>query len=82
MFSKFIKAVIVLWTVTALNLSAQDFSSRWMFGSAYDSKMKATWETEHYLDVSASLKGGWSMGRHLSYPTTAEAVVLGDKFYR
>ena len=33
MFGKFIKAVIVLWTVAALNLSAQDFSSRWLFGS-------------------------------------------------
>ena len=34
MFSKFIKAVIVLWTVAALDLSAQDFSSKWLFGIA------------------------------------------------
>ena len=49
MFGKFIKAVIVLWTVAALDLSAQDFSSKWLFGSVYNSKMKTTWETEHYL---------------------------------
>lgn len=57
MFSKFIKAVIVLWTVTALDLSAQDFSSKWLFGSAYNSKMKATWETEHYLMATVSGQG-------------------------
>ena len=34
MFGKFIKAVIVLWTVAALDLSAQDFSSKWLFGIA------------------------------------------------
>lgn len=56
-FCKFIKAVIVLWTVAALNLSAQDFSSRWLFGSAYNSKMKATWETEHYLMATVSGQG-------------------------
>ena len=56
-FCKFIKAVIVLWTVAALNISAQDFSSRWLFGSAYNSKMKATWETEHYLMATASGQG-------------------------
>lgn len=57
MFSKFIKAVVVLWTVTALDLSAQDFSSKWMFGSVYNSKMKATWETEHYLMATVSGQG-------------------------
>lgn len=57
MFSKFIKAVVVLWTVTALDLSAQDFSSKWLFGSAYNSKMKATWETEHYLMATVSGQG-------------------------
>ena len=57
MFGKFIKAVIVLWTVAALNISAQDFSSRWLFGSAYNSKMKATWETEHYLMATVSGQG-------------------------
>lgn len=56
-FCKFIKAVIVLWTVAALNISAQDFSSRWLFGSAYNSKMKATWETEHYLMATVSGQG-------------------------
>ena len=34
MFGKFIKAVIVLWAVAALNISAQDFSSKWLFGIA------------------------------------------------
>ena len=34
MFGKFIKAVVVLWTVAALDLSAQDFSSKWLFGIA------------------------------------------------
>lgn len=57
MFSKFIKAVVVLWTATALDLSAQDFSSKWLFGSAYNSKMKATWETEHYLMATVSGQG-------------------------
>lgn len=55
--NKFIKAVTVLWSVTALGLSAQDFSSKWMFGGAYNSKTGETWETEHFVKATVSGEG-------------------------
>lgn len=56
-FCNFIKAVTVLWAVTALNVSAQDFSSKWMFGGVHNSKTKATWETEHFVKATVSGEG-------------------------
>ncbi|MBR5563899.1 MAG: hypothetical protein IKW11_06705 [Bacteroidales bacterium] len=52
-----IKVATVLWAVTAFSLSAQDFSSKWMFGKGYNSKTNATWESEHFVKATESGEG-------------------------
>ena len=32
------------------------------------------WNEGHYLDISASLRGGWTMAKHFEYPTTVDLV--------
>jgi hypothetical protein len=39
------------------------------------------WAEGHYLDISASLKGGWTMGKHLSLETTNDLVAEGGYDY-
>lgn len=39
------------------------------------------WNEGHYLDISASLKGGWTMGQHLSLGTTNDLVAEGGFDY-
>ena len=56
-FSKVIKAATVLWAVTAYSLSAQDFSSKWMFGGVYNPKTAETWETGHFVKATVSGEG-------------------------
>ena len=53
----FIKAAIVLWTVTAFSVYAQDYSSKWMFGKGYNEKIKANWETEHFVKATICGEG-------------------------
>jgi hypothetical protein len=35
------------------------------------------WKEGHYLDVSASVKGGWTMEKHMTYPTTEDEINQG-----
>ena len=57
-FRKFIKtATVLLWAVTASSLSAQDFSSKWMFGGEHNPKTNKTWETEHFVKATVSGEG-------------------------
>ena len=39
------------------------------------------WKEGHYLDMASSLKGGWSMGQHLSLETTNDLVAEGGYDY-
>lgn len=39
------------------------------------------WSEGHYVDVSASLKGGWTMEQHLSLQTTDDLVAEGGYDY-
>ena len=39
------------------------------------------WHEGHYIDISAALKGGWTMAKHLSLPTTNDMVAEGDYDY-
>jgi hypothetical protein len=39
------------------------------------------WYEGHYLDVSASLKGGWTMAKHLVLPMTDDLVAEGGFDY-
>jgi hypothetical protein len=57
---KFLKAGATLWVAAALcsfELSAQDFSSKWMFGKSNVPKTKATWESEHFVKATVSGEG-------------------------
>lgn len=53
----FIKVATVLWAVTAFGVSAQDYSSKWMFGKEHNVKTKATWETEHFVKATVCGEG-------------------------
>lgn len=58
--NKFLKVATVVWAVTAfcaVNLVAQDFSSKWMFGKDNIPKTKATWESEHFVKATVSGEG-------------------------
>jgi hypothetical protein len=35
------------------------------------------WSQGHYIDMNVSVKGGWSMGNHLSLPTTDDLIKDG-----
>lgn len=39
------------------------------------------WKEGHYLDMASSLKGGWSMGQHLSLEMTNDLVAEGGYDY-
>ena len=39
------------------------------------------WKEGHYLDISASLKGGWTMAKHFELPMTKEIVAEGGYDY-
>ena len=39
------------------------------------------WNEGHYLDISASLKGGWTMAKHLALPMTDDLVAEGEYDY-
>lgn len=39
------------------------------------------WKEGHYVDVSTTLKGGWSMAKHLSLETTNDLVAEGGYDY-
>lgn len=39
------------------------------------------WHEGHYIDMSATLKGGWTMGKHLSLETTNDMVAEGGYDY-
>lgn len=39
------------------------------------------WKEGHYLDMASSLKGGWTMGQHLSFETTNDLVAEGGYDY-
>ena len=39
------------------------------------------WKEGHYLDISASLKGGWTMAKHLALPMTDDLVAEGGYDY-
>lgn len=39
------------------------------------------WKEGHYLDMASSLKGGWTMGQHLSLETTNDLVAEGGYDY-
>jgi hypothetical protein len=39
------------------------------------------WKEGHYVDMASSLKGGWSMGQHLSLETTNDLVAEGGYDY-
>ena len=39
------------------------------------------WNEGHYLDISASLKGGWTMAKHLSLAMTEDLVAEGGYDY-
>lgn len=39
------------------------------------------WKEGHYLDISASLKGGWTMAKHLELPMTKDVVAEGGYDY-
>ena len=52
-----IKAATVLWAVTAFGVSAQDYSSKWMFGKGHNERTKATWETEHFVKATVCGEG-------------------------
>lgn len=39
------------------------------------------WHEGHYIDMSATLKGGWTMGKHLSLETTNDMVAEGGFDY-
>lgn len=57
---KFLKAGATFWVAAALcsfELSAQDFSSKWMFGKSNVPKTKATWESEHFVKATVSGEG-------------------------
>ena len=54
---KHIMAVGVFLTLTAFALPAQDFSSKWLFGSGYTSQYKQTWETEHCVKATVCGEG-------------------------
>ena len=52
-----IKVATVLWAVTAFGVSAQEYSSKWMFGKEHNVKTKATWETEHFVKATVCGEG-------------------------
>ena len=39
------------------------------------------WSEGHFVDISASLKGGWTMGKHLSLETTDDMIAEGGWDY-
>lgn len=39
------------------------------------------WKEGHYIDIAAALKGGWTMGKHLSLETTNDMVAEGGYDY-
>ena len=39
------------------------------------------WNEGHFIDVNASLKGGWNMGQHLSLQTTNDLILEGGYDY-